>query len=410
MPAGTGDLLMQRIELLAEISESPDGLTRRFATPEHKLANATVAGWMQQCGMQTREDNIGNIIGRYEGASPNAPAIMIGSHLDTVVMAGKYDGMLGVLSGISCVEYLHANDRRLPFAVEVIGFADEEGVRYQSTYLGSKALTGELAVQELQRTDADGITMSEALQAFGKNPDKLDSAQRSAEEIRAYLELHIEQGPVLEHENLPVGVVTGIAGATRLMIEMHGVAGHAGTVPMSMRQDALAASAEAIIGIENLCSANAALVGTVGQIRCEPGATNVIPGFAAFTIDVRSANNRQREQAVDSITKLITESAAKRRVECVIEILHNESSVDCAPQVVAALGKAIESMGSRSVQLASGAGHDAAAMASLTQVGMLFVRCEGGISHNPAESVTVDDAAAGAEALLRAVLEISKAE
>lgn len=412
LPPDTGEKLMNRINLLAEISESSDGLTRRFATPEHRLANATVGGWMRECGMAVEEDVIGNIVGRYaaadepEAADRQAPAIMLGSHLDTVVMAGKYDGMLGVLSGIACVEYLHETQQRLPFAVEVIGFADEEGVRYQSTFLGSKALTGDLADSELDRLDKDGISMREALLAFGKDPSQLATAKRKTGDIHAYLELHIEQGPVLERENLAVGVVTGIAGATRLNINLSGVAGHAGTVPMSMRNDAMAAAAECIVAVEQQCLSSDGIVGTVGQIQCNPGAINVIPGFTSFSIDLRSADDHKRITAVDSLIDSITAIAARRSIECEVELLHQENSVLCDPALIKLLGKAIENTGHRLLQLPSGAGHDAAAMASTAPVGMLFVRCEGGISHNPAESVTLEDAAIGAETLLQSVLEL----
>ena len=398
---------MQRIEQLAALSESDTGLTRRFATAEHRLANDLVADWMIQAGMSVREDAIGNIIGRYEGSAPGAAAIVLGSHLDTVVMAGKYDGMLGVLSGLACVEYLSAQEQRLPQAIEVIGFADEEGVRYQSTFLGSRAITGEFDFAQLDRADKDGITMRDALIAFGKNPDDLQGAVRQAEEIAAYLEVHIEQGPVLEKEDLGVGVVTAIAGATRMLVTITGEAGHAGTVPMTLRRDALVAGAECIIGIERLCTGAVDLVGTVGSINVEPGAGNVIPGHVEFTIDIRSADDSRRIAAVDAVVAHMENVCELRKIDVHIDTLHNESSQGCDEALIGHISKAIGTCQPRVLALSSGAGHDAMVMAHLAPAAMVFVRCAGGISHNPAESVTTEDATLGAEVLLQTVLNVS---
>ena len=406
---GSGELLMQRIEQLAAISESDKGLTRRFATPEHRRANDLVAEWMRQAGMSVREDAIGNIIGRYEGAEDGAPAIMLGSHLDTVVMAGKYDGMLGVLCALACVEHLAAQARRLPQAIEIIGFADEEGVRYQSTFLGSRAVAGEFDFTQLDRADKDGITMSDALINFGKNPDELSGAVRQADEIVAYLEVHIEQGPVLEKEGLGVGVVTAIAGATRMAVTITGEAGHAGTVPMTLRRDALAAAAECISGIERLCTGAVDLVGTVGSIKAEPGAGNVIPGFVEFTIDIRSAEDTQRIAAVEAVVAHMQGICKQRKLEINIDTLHNEPSEECDDALIRHISQAIGTCQPRVLTLSSGAGHDVMVMAHLTPSGLIFVRCAGGISHNPAESITMEDGALGAEVLLQTVLNISGA-
>jgi len=238
---------MARIDELAAISESPHCLTRQFASQEHRQTNTLVAGWMDAAGMSTREDAIGNVIGRYEAAeADNAAAIMMGSHLDTVINAGRYDGMLGFLSALACVESLHEREQRLPFAIEVIGFADEEGVRFQSTYLGSRAVTGHFDTAVLKRVDKDGLNFSDVLQTFGSDVQNINTATRKPDDIKAYLELHIEQGPVLENTDQSVGVVSSIAGATRLTVSLAGLAGHAGTVPMGMRQDALVAAAHCI--------------------------------------------------------------------------------------------------------------------------------------------------------------------
>ena len=398
---------MQRIEELALISESENGLTRRFATPEHRRANDLVAGWMQQAGMSVHEDAIGNIIGRYEGSVPGAPAIMLGSHLDTVVMAGKYDGMLGVLSGLACVEHLAANEQRLPHAIEVIGFADEEGVRYQSTFLGSRAITGEFDVEQLDRLDKDGISMRDALIAFGKNPEDLSSAIRRPEELVAYLEVHIEQGPVLEQKNLGVGVVSAIAGATRMAVTITGVAGHAGTVPMTLRRDALVAAAECITGIERICTGPADLVGTVGSIQAEPGAGNVIPGSVEFSIDIRAPQDLPRSEAVEAVTAHMQAVCKQRQLDIVIDTVHDESSESMDEALIGHIGKAISGCQPEVLTIPSGAGHDAMVMSHITAAGLIFVRCAGGISHNPAESITSEDAWLGVEALLQSVLNLA---
>ena len=408
-PDGTApDSVMARIEALAALSESADALTRRFATPQHRAANDLAAKWMREAGMTVKEDDIGNVTGRYEAQTAGAPAIMIGSHLDTVVNAGRFDGMLGVLCGIACVEQLKQQQIRLPLAVEVVGFADEEGVRYHSTYLGSKAITGKFPAENLDLLDADGISMRDALMSFGKQPEQIAAASRKPTDIVAFLEIHIEQGPVLERENLPLGVVSSISGATRMRVSLHGEAGHAGTVPMNLRRDALCAAAEAIVAIETACSGQAGLVGTVGSVNAMPGASNVIPGEVEFSVDVRAPADNDRQQAVDRIEQEIRQSAAKRNVEASINIVHNEPSICCDNAIVDALTEVVARHCGSSLLLPSGAGHDAAAMAEFTRAGMLFVRCKGGISHNPAESVTGDDANAAVAALVDAVNSLAK--
>ena len=392
--------IMSRIDTLAQLSETPDGLTRRSFTPQHRQANDLVASWMSGAGMTVREDAIGNIIGRYEGAREGAPALMIGSHLDTVVMAGKYDGMLGVLTGIACVEALNSEGLRLPFAVEVIGFVDEEGVRFQSTYLGSRAVTGHLDAALLGVADKDGVSLSDALTLFGLDPAKVTDAVRAKDDLLAYLEVHIEQGPVLENENTPVGVVTAIAGATRALVTIDGNAGHAGTLPMPMRRDALAAAAECITAIETVCVETDGVVGTVGEIAVAPGASNVVPGHVTFTIDLRAAADSERHAAFRDVQAKLGRIAKSRGVEIMIDIRHEVASTPCDAAVIDCISHAIEKCGFPVVKLPSGAGHDAAAMAGLVPIGMLFVRCKGGISHSPAEHVTAADAAVAENVML----------
>jgi allantoate deiminase len=403
LPHHVGAGIMARIGELAVLSESPGGLTRRYLTTEHRQANELVGGWMRDAGMNVHQDAIGNIVGRYEGVSESLPALIIGSHLDTVVMAGRYDGMLGVLTGIACVQSLCERGIRLPFAVEVVGFADEEGARFQSTYLGSRALAGTFDTTLLERRDGDGTSMAEALRAFGLDPGRIGDAARKPEDVAAYLELHIEQGPVLESEGLAVGVVTAIAGATRLVVTVAGVAGHAGTVPMALRQDALMAASECVLAVEKVAAARSNGVGTVGRMRVEPGATNVIPGKVTFSVDLRAAEDEPRKAAVAELDSRLREIAARRSVDVSVETVHEAASITCAPRIVEQIDQAIEEQGERVFRLPSGAGHDAAAMADITDVGMIFLRCKGGISHNPDESITQDDASAGTSLLLKII-------
>ncbi len=394
---------MERIEALAAISESPKALVRRYLTDEHRRANLAVLGWMEEAGMSARVDAVGNVIGRYDGEAPGAPALMIGSHLDTVVDAGKYDGMLGVLTGIACVRALSRRGKRFPFSIEVIAFADEEGARFQSTFLGSRAVAGTFDHSLIDRKDADGITMGQAMVAFGLDPEVIHTAARAETEVLAYIELHIEQGPVLEQHGLAVGIVTAIAGATRLAVTVSGKAGHAGTVPMALRTDALAAASESVLAVEATARGGRNRVGTVGKISAQPGAINVIPGQVSFTIDFRAEADEDREAGLAELTARLDEISKRRSVEIALETVHEADSVACAPGLMAQIAEAIEADGHRALSLSSGAGHDASAMAAITDVGMIFVRCEDGVSHSPAEAITEADAGAGAKVLLHLI-------
>ena len=395
--------VLKRIDELARLSSDADALTRIVLSPQHRAANELVAGWMREAGMAARTDAIGNIIGRYEGRRPGLPCLMLGSHLDTVRNAGKYDGMLGVVAAIECVDALNRAGARLPFALEAIGFADEEGVRFQSTLLGSRAVAGTFDPRVLDAVDAEGITLSEALRRFGLDPAQIGSAARKRDEVLAYVELHIEQGPVLEAEGLPVGLVTAINGATRFAVEISGHAGHAGTVPMQGRHDALAGAAEAVLAIEHICRATPDLVGTVGRLSALPGATNVIPGKARFSIDLRSPRDHERKQAERAISEALHDICEQRSLWLHMGRTHENAATACAPWLMDQLGAAIAAFGYRERRLASGAGHDAMAMRDLTDVAMLFIPCEAGISHNPREAVSADDVAVGCKVLLHFV-------
>ena len=397
--AGAG--LMARLDQLAELSERPDVLVRRVLTPEHARTNALVGNWMREAGMAVHTDAIGNVIGRYEGTAPGLPALLLGSHLDTVVDAGRYDGMLGVVSAIACVADLSAAGTRLPFAIEIVGFADEEGTRFGATLLGSRALAGTFDLSVLSRTDPDGITLADAMVRFGLDPAEIATAARRREEFLGYVELHIEQGPVLEAEGLAVGCVTAISGATRLAVEIKGMAGHAGTVPMASRHDALAAAAECMLLIERRAAAEPELVGTVGRIEAGPGAVNVVPGLARFTVDLRAPADERRVAALADLLTGFDAIARRRGVTLTATKTHDAASTPCAPWLADQIRDAIEAeaLGLRS--LPSGAGHDGMAIGAIADIAMIFVRCKGGISHNPAEAITAEDAETGARVLAR---------
>jgi allantoate deiminase len=399
-----GDEIVGRINALAAISETPEHLTRIFLTKEHRAAADLLLGWMRSAGMRAQLDAIGNVCGRYEGERPGLPCLMLGSHYDTVRDAGKWDGPLGLITAISCVADLNRRGRRLPFAVEVTGFADEEGVRFASTLLGSRAVAGTFVESVLGAKDGDGISMREALIQFGLDPDHIGAAARAPNELLAYVELHIEQGPVLEGLNLPVGVVSAIAGATRLAASLTGMAGHAGTVPMPLRRDALTGAAECIVEIEEFCRTDEdGLVGTVGYIHAMPGATNVIPGQVAFTIDIRAPTDGHRKLAVADIVRRIENIAKRRRLTLQLDVTHENRTVPCAPWLKSQVAEAVAGEGFRVFELPSGAGHDGMAMIDVADVAMVFVRCKGGISHHPDEHVEVADADAGARVLLRLI-------
>ena len=399
--------ICDRCDALARHSEQPDGLTRVFLSPEQRAVSDLVRGWMGEAGMDTRIDAIGNVIGRYEGEHPGLPCLMLGSHLDTVRDAGKYDGMLGVVTAIECVADLSARAVRLPFAIEVIGFADEEGVRFSATLLGSRAVAGTFDPAWLDKSDQDGTTMRSALKASGLDPARVGDAARRRDDVLAYVELHIEQGPVLEAEGLPVGVVTAISGGNRFNVEVAGMAGHAGTVPMPLRRDALAAAAECALAIERIARGMPEVVGTVGRIEALPGAINVIPGKVRFTLDARAPGDDLRERAVAAMRAAFETIAARRDVTIVLTPIWEARTAACSAALQRQFTEAIHAEGVRVHHLPSGAGHDGMAIIDIAPIGMLFVRCKGGISHHPAEAVTVGDVEVGARVLSRFIAQFS---
>jgi allantoate deiminase len=392
MTAAPGEALLARLDDLARFTDEPGALTRLYLSPAHKAATRQVAAWMEEAGMAAAVDPVGNVAGRYEGERPGLPAVLLGSHIDTVRNAGRYDGNLGVLAAIQAVAELNAKAERLPFAIEVLAFGDEEGVRFPTALAGSRAVAGTFDPATLDARDEDGVTVRDALSAFGCDPAAIPGIARRPGQAFAYVEVHIEQGPVLEAEDLPVGVVTAINGASRFKVEVTGEAGHAGTVPMGLRKDALAATAEMVLAVERRASATPDLVGTVGRLDVAPGAVNVIPGSARFTIDLRAPDDAIRTEAAADIEVHFRDIAARRGVGLAVERTYDEPARVCDAALITQLSAAVERAGIRPRRLPSGAGHDGLAMAALCPIGMLFVRCKGGISHNPAESITAQDA------------------
>ena len=384
--------VMARCDELSLISETPDGLTRVYLSPEHRRANAQVGDWMRQAGMRVWQDAVGNVCGRYEGQQEDAQAVLLGSHLDTVRNAGRYDGMLGVVAAIEVVQHLHDHGIRLPLAVEIVGFADEEGTRFGITLLGSRGLVGDWPDAWLSRVDAAGISVAEAMTAAELQPSTIAQAARPAQDFAAYLELHIEQGPCLEREGVPLGVVTAINGARRLNCTFVGHAGHAGTVPMGHRQDALAAAAAWMTWVEqHTRDSDPSLVATVGTLQCHPGAVNVIPGEVSLTLDVRGPEDRPLDALLDRLLAHAHAVAHARGLTFEAQVYYSMPATGCDLRLQRYLEPVLHAVQGRSLSLPSGAGHDAIALADKWPVAMLFVRCDRGISHHPAESVQAQD-------------------
>ncbi|MCO5567785.1 hypothetical protein L7F22_021481 [Adiantum nelumboides] len=424
-----------RIRQLAAISDSPHHLQRTFLSKASLEAGKLIKAWMEDAGMSTWIDNIGNVHGRIVGKNSLAPALLLGSHYDTVIDAGMYDGAFGIIASIAAVKALHVGGLldTYPRPIEIIAFSDEEGVRFQSTFLGSAAIAGKFSEHLLSVVDKSGTTLEAALKTtvFPGTVESICNIKYDTDSVWGYVEVHIEQGPVLERQGVPVGIVGSIAGQTRLSVNLKGLQGHAGTVPMAMRRDPMAAAAAAIVSIEHICKhpeeflsrdlvqsqkdhfvLEGALVCTVGEIATWPGASNVIPGEVSFTVDIRAEDDAVRRSAVETILKRIQDLSLARQVQPSIEIKHEAGSVLCDSHVQERLRlasmQALQNLRRSGFHvdheevvpsLVSGAGHDALMMAHLTKVGMLFVRCTGGISHSPDEHVLEDDVWAASLAL-----------
>ena len=398
-----GETIMRWAQVIGAWSDDDSGLTCAYMTDAHRRTAAQLAAWMREAGMVADIDAVGNVVGRYLSDNLHAKTLITGSHYDTVRNGGKYDGREGILLPIAIIKLLHERGEKLPFHLEVIGFSEEEGVRFKSTFLGSNAVIGQFDMGLLDNIDRDGISMRDALKSAGHDAETIPSLARNPNDLLGYVEVHIEQGPVLLQHDLPVGIVTSIAGSCRYMVQLKGVASHSGTTPMTMRKDAATAAAEILLYVEQRCAQDqqASLVGTVGQLQVPNGSTNVIPGACVFSLDIRAADDAIRDAAVNDVLRFIDTVCQRRTIESTVEKMVSAPAVPCAPWLMDQLTAATERAGVRPFKLASGAGHDAMAVAKVTDVAMLFTRCgNGGISHNPLETMTADDAEVSAQILL----------
>lgn len=363
--------------------------------------------WLSAAGAKTHVDAAGNLHGLYAGEEVNAPRLLIGSHLDTVPNAGAYDGILGVVIGVALLESLSLEKRRLPFAIELLGFSEEEGVRFGVPFIGSRALVGRIDEPLLNRKDGSGITIREAIQSFGLSPAEIGRAPLSGNAL-GYLEFHIEQGPVLESLERPLGTVEAIAAQIRIKFEFIGRTNHAGTTPMHLRKDALAAAAEWIVAVESTAKSHPGLVATVGQIEARPGAINAIAGAAVVSLDVRHSSDEICEGAAEQLARAAEEIAKRRGLTLKRTELLKQRAVKLDGFLCKQIEDAIRSIGCEPHRMVSGAGHDAMILAEKVPSAMIFLRCPGGISHDPAESVRVDDVAKAMECGLQLLDKLAK--
>lgn len=409
-----GERAEAMIEALASISAESDRLTRLYLTPEHAKACELVGNWMRKAGLSVRMDAAASVHGYLPSAQSGSGSerrLLIGSHIDTVVDAGRYDGSLGVVAGLLAIEEIRARSITLPFGIEIIAFGDEEGVRFPKTLFGSSTISGIVEPSIFESADPAGITLKDALRQFGCEPEKIQAEAYRGSEIIGYLEVHIEQGPVLDQADEPLGVVAAIASQSRHRLRVTGEAGHAGTVPMELRRDALAGAAEIIAVVEGLAQRGSKdnLVATVGEISCSPGAVNVIPGEVQLSLDIRAKSDEARAEMVENLRESLNQIGTRRGIVIGLETVHEKPVALCAPWLREAIGSSIADLGrQKPMEIMSGAGHDGLAMAHLTDIGMIFVRCRAGISHNPLEHVSVPDMGYAVEALIGTIVEIAR--
>ncbi len=406
--ADLGAAVLARLDELAAITDEPGKITRLYLSKAHARAAKLVEGWMREAGMSVTVDPLATLIGTYPGSDPDAPHLLLGSHIDSVRDAGKFDGTLGVVAAIEIVRRLHAAGQRLPFGLTVLAFGDEEGVRFPSTLTGSAAVAGRFDAKILDEKDEDGITRRAALAEFGA-PEGDPAAPWQGQSGLGYLEIHIEQGPVLEAENRPVGLVTAIQGVSRGSCRVIGSAGHAGTVPMPLRRDALTAAAEMVLAVERIGRETEGLVSTIGQLRVPGGAVNTIPGSVEFSLDFRSEIDAVRKDAEMRIRQAIEAIASARKVEAKLAFPYDAPASECDPGLRLLMAEAAESVVQKPIRLlASGAGHDAMSFRGKLPFMMLFVRSKAGISHSPEEFTSEADLGIGTATLFRAVLDLAK--
>ena len=382
-----GNIIYQKLEDLSEISQEGDGVTRLPFTAEHQRAIVWLKDLMHDAHLTTRIDNIGNLIGEYKSPKNNAKTLIMGSHQDSVINGGKYDGALGVVLPIICFKYVYETCGDLDYNFKIIAFSDEEGIRFSTAFLGSQAVSGSFPPELLERKGIDGKPLLQTLKDFGLTPD----ISQCKLEGDSFLELHIEQGPVLENKNYPLGIVQAIQSILRYQVEITGFSGHSGTVPMDMRQDAGVGAAEVIVKITEFAESISDIVITIGSLDLYPGAVNVIPGKSNFTVDIRSMDKNLTDQASQKLTNFLEETCHKRNLTFTLEQKMRSATTLCSPSIIDALKQSMEKADVPVYLMASGAGHDTQEMAKIMEAGMLFIRCDKGISHNPLESVTPED-------------------
>lgn len=400
-----------RINALAEIGKIGEtGVCRQALSKEDRLGVETVKGWMEEAGLTARIDHFGNLIGRLEGKNPDAPILMIGSHIDSQPYGGRFDGVIGVLGALETVQTMKEQGMVPNVPIEVVAFSDEEGCRFNKGLFGVRGILGKLEEGELERTDKDGVTRQEALIEFGCDPTKFKESQYPEGSISAFIEMHIEQGPVLEKNNLPVGIVTGISGPLWLTVELEGFAGHAGSVPMPMRQDALVGASKIVVALNELASQdpNAPTVGTVGSMKIFPDSRNIIPEKVAFTIDLRDIDINRRNLIEKELRTRIKEITEEHHLSCRITEDTNSEPRYCAERIMNVMRMESEQMGLKTMELMSGPFHDSLALSYVCDYGMIFVRCKDGISHNPKEFSTFEDISLGTELLYRTTVHMAR--
>lgn len=403
------DRLWDRLGQVGKIgAQEAGGVTRLSFTPEERAAKDIVAGFMKEAGLAVREDAVGNLIGRKEGKNPAAPVVLVGSHIDSVPNGGDFDGPLGVLAGVEILQTMQEQGIETEHPIEVIAFTDEEGTRFGYGMIGSRGIAGLIKRSELEQADKDGITIAEAMRQVGLDPDQTGRAARTPGSVKAYVELHIEQGKVLESRDLSVGIVTGVAGPLWMKFVLEGEAGHAGATPMNLRRDPLAAAAFVMLAIEEEAARTGTSVGTVGQVQAFPGGVNVIPGRVEFSLDLRDVDEAVRDQVEQRIIERAKTICAERNVTLKVELLQRIAPAVCSESIQQAAAEACAQEGLEAFRLPSGAGHDCMQLVDLCPVGMIFIRSKDGISHNPAEYSTIEDCADGANVLYRTVLALAK--
>ncbi len=397
---GLGERAESMVHILGSISAEPNRLVRQFLSPEHRRAADIVASWMGEAGLGVSEDALGTVRGHWPGAGNKR--LLIGSHIDTVIDSGMFDGPFGVIAGILAAGHFAKAGRKVPFGIDVLAFGDEEGSRFPATLASSTACAGTFNFVSLDFTDRDDIKLADAIMRYGKSVADIPAAAYTRDEAAAYVELHIEQGPVLEHLGQPLGVVTSIAGQTYLNVELFGEAGHAGTVPMALRRDALAAAAEVTLLAERMArESKGEVLATVGHLDITAKASNVVAGHVVLIVDIRSGSEPARAQFVERFKAEMRAIAERRHLGLLVTTTREVPTTPCDPKFQDGFAAAVTAVGGEPIRLASGAGHDGTAMAKLCPIGMLFVRCRGGISHNPAEYASPADMGLAVAALIR---------